>query len=68
MTEVVKEIATLYESNHSLTILNFNSMKLTEIKDIKTLNVEQAQTVKGGARDTRGGQTTATSSYTIPLR
>lgn len=44
--------------------LNFHSMKLTEIQDIKTLNVDQAQTVKGGARDTRGGQTTATSTYT----
>ena len=38
--------------------------KLKEIQDIQALNVEQAQTVKGGARDTRGSQTTSTSTYT----
>jgi hypothetical protein len=37
-------------------------MKLTEIIDIQSLNVAQSTTVKGGARDTRGGKTTSTST------
>ncbi len=37
-------------------------MKLIDIKNIETLNAAQSQTLKGGARDTRGDQTTSTSS------
>lgn len=39
--------------------------KLKEIQDIQALNVEQAQTVKGGARDTRGGGGTVSASPII---
>jgi hypothetical protein len=35
---------------------------ITEIKNVLTLTVEQSQTIKGGARDTRGGKTTTTST------
>lgn len=39
-------------------------MKLINIKNIETLNVAQSLTLKGGARDTRGSQTTSTSTLT----
>ena len=64
MTEVANR-ATFSLNLTIFNYLNFNSMKkLKEIQDIQALNVEQAQTVKGGARDTRGSQTTSTSTYT----
>ena len=37
-------------------------MKLRELNNIKTLNVAEALTVKGGARDTRGKGTKDTST------
>ena len=37
-------------------------MKLTEIANIQSLNMEQSVAIKGGARDTRGGKTTSTST------
>jgi hypothetical protein len=37
-------------------------MKLAEIKDIQSLSPAQSTTLKGGARDTRGGKTTSTST------
>jgi hypothetical protein len=37
-------------------------MKLTEIKDIQSLTPAQSTTLKGGARDTRGGKSTSSST------
>jgi hypothetical protein len=39
-------------------------MKLRELTNIKSLEVAQSVTVKGGARDTRGSGTTSTSTLT----
>jgi hypothetical protein len=41
-------------------------MQLKEVTNVKVLDVAQAQTIKGGARDTRKG--TGTSTYTLPIR
>ena len=43
-------------------------MKLTEIKNIQSLGIAQSQTVKGGARDTRGGNSSSTSTLTLPIK
>jgi hypothetical protein len=43
-------------------------MKLSELTNIKSLEVAQSQTVKGGARDTRGGQSTTASTLTIIIK
>jgi hypothetical protein len=43
-------------------------MKLTTIKDIEILNVEQSLTVKGGARDTRGDQTSSASPIILVVK
>ena len=65
MTEVANR-ATFSLNLTIFNYLNFNSMKkLKEIQDIQALNVEQAQTVKGGARDTRGGGGTVSASPII---
>ncbi len=43
-------------------------MKLINIKNINTLNVAQSQTVKGGSRETRPGQTTSASPIMAPTK
>jgi hypothetical protein len=40
-------------------------MQLKEITNVNVLNAAQAQTIKGGARDTR---TNNISTYTLPIR
>jgi hypothetical protein len=37
-------------------------MKLRDITNIQSLDMVQSLTIKGGARDTRGGKTTTTST------
>jgi hypothetical protein len=43
-------------------------MKLTEIKNIQSLSTAQSTTLKGGARDTRGGHSTSSSTLTLPIK
>lgn len=38
-------------------------MKITDITNIQELNAQQAQILKGGARDTGRGGTTTASTY-----
>jgi hypothetical protein len=43
-------------------------MKLRELTNIQPLEVAQSTTLKGGARDTRSGQTTSTSTLTLIIK
>jgi hypothetical protein len=42
-------------------------MKLNEIKKIEAIKIEALSTIKGGARDTRGGGTNPTSPIISPV-
>jgi hypothetical protein len=42
-------------------------MQLKELPNVNVLNAAQAQTIKGGARDTRSKGTTS-STYGLPIR
>jgi hypothetical protein len=43
-------------------------MQLRELTNVHVLNTAQTQTIKGGARDTRKGSSSSTSSLSLPIR
>jgi hypothetical protein len=43
-------------------------MNLRELTNIKSLETAQSKAIKGGARDTRGGKSTTTSTLTLPIK
>ena len=42
-------------------------MKLNEIKKIEAIKAEALKNIKGGGRDTRGGETNPTSNIAPPV-